>query len=198
MAMPELKNFALPATLLFLLLAGTVVFYGEGLTEDNFRQMIRVTATSSLALFSLVFSASSLHYFFRDGRWRPVIQARRRLGLSFALSHAAHLLAIIAMVEVVFAGDYSQLGDIVGGSVIYLFIFAMAATSNNASVKRLGARNWVRLHKTGAYLIWVGLFSSYLGRALNAAGLHYWLYVALGVVLIALRIWVFWDKRKGV
>lgn len=198
MAMPELKSFALPATLLLLLLAGTVVFYGEGLTEDNFRQMIRVTATSSLALFSLVFSASSLHYFFRDGRWRPVIHARRRLGLSFALSHAVHLLAIIAMVEVVFAGDYSQLGDIVGGSVIYLFIFAMAVTSNNASVKRLGARNWVRLHKTGAYLIWVGFFSSYLGRAINAAGLHYWLYVALGVVLIALRIWVFWDKHKHV
>ncbi len=198
MAMPELKNFALPATLLFLLLAGTVVFYGEGLTEDNFRQIIRITATSSLALFSLVFSASSLNYFFRDGRWRAVIRARRRLGLSFALSHAAHLFAIIAMVEVVFAGDYSQLGDIVGGSVIYLFIFAMAATSNNASVKLLGARNWVRLHKTGAYLVWVGLFSSYLGRAINAAGLHYWLYVALGVVLIALRIWVFWDKRKSV
>jgi len=133
MAMPELKNFALPVTLLLLLLAGTVVFYGEGLTEDNFRQMIRVTATSSLALFSLVFSASSLHYFFRDGRWRPVMQARRRLGLSFALSHAAHLLAIIAMVEIVFAGDYSQLGDIVGGSVIYLFIFAMAVTFSRIS-----------------------------------------------------------------
>jgi len=195
--MPELKHIALPATLLFLMLAATVVFYGEGATEDNLRQMIRVTAASSLVLFSLTFSASSLHHFSRNGRWRPVMQARRRLGLSFALSHAAHLLAIIALVEVVFGGDYSQLGDIVGGSVIYFFIFAMAATSNNASVKKLGAKNWVRLHKTGSYLIWTGLFSSYLGNALNAGGLHYWLYFALGLGLLLLRITVFWQIRKN-
>ena len=61
--MPELKNIAIPATLLFLLLAATMVFYGGGVTEDNIRQMIRMTATSSLALFSLTFSASSLHHF---------------------------------------------------------------------------------------------------------------------------------------
>jgi len=56
-----------------------------------------------------------------------------------------------------------------GGAVIYVFIFAMAATSNNASVKLLGAKNWKRLHKTGSYLIWIGLFSSYLGKALSNA-----------------------------
>ncbi len=195
--MPELKNIAIPATLLFLLLAATMVFYGGGVTEDNIRHMIRVTASSSLALFSLTFSASSLHYFFRDGRWLPVMRARRRLGLSFAMSHAAHLLAIIALVEVVFGGDYSQLGDIVGGSVIYLFIFAMAATSNNASVKMLGAKNWLRLHKTGSYLIWIGLFSSYLSNALDAGGLHYWLYFALGIGLLILRIWAFWAKSRS-
>ncbi|MGB1696233.1 MAG: hypothetical protein ACPHFU_07200, partial [Paracoccaceae bacterium] len=62
--------------------------------------MIVITATSSMVLFSLTFSASSLHYLFSDGRWRPVMQARRRLGLSFALSHSAHLLFIIALVEI--------------------------------------------------------------------------------------------------
>jgi len=124
------------------------------------------------------------------------MQARRRLGLSFSLSHTTHLLAIIAMVEVVFGGDYSQLGNIVGGFVIYLFIFAMAATSNNASVKLLGAKNWKKLHKTGSYLIWVGVFSSYLGKALKTGALHYWLYFALGVVLLLLRIWAFQHSRK--
>jgi len=193
--MPEPKTIALPITALFLLLTVIIVFHGDGLTEDTIGQMIRVTAASSMILFSLAFSASSLHHFFSNGRWRPVMQARRRLGLSFALSHAAHLLAIIALVEVVFGGDYSQLGDIVGGSVIYLFIIAMAATSNNASVKLLGSKTWKMLHKTGSYLIWVGLFSSYLGNALKTGALHYWLYFGLGVVLLLLRIWAFWDKR---
>ena len=193
--MPKPKTIALPITALFLMLATMLVFQGDGLTEDTLRQMIRVTAASSMTLFCLTFSASSLHHFLSDGRWQPVMQARRRLGLSFALSHAVHLLAIIALVEVVFDGDYSQLGDIVGGSVIYLFIIAMAATSNNASVKLLGAKNWKMLHKTGSYLIWVGLFSSYLGNALETGDLHYWLYLGLGVVLLLLRIWAFWDTR---
>jgi DMSO/TMAO reductase YedYZ heme-binding membrane subunit len=193
--MPELKNIALPATLLFLLLTSIIVFHGEGITEDSIRQMIRLTATSSMVLFSLTFSASSLYHLFTDGCWRPVMRARRRLGLSFALSHAAHLIAIIALVEVALGGNYSQLGEIVGGSIIYLFIFAMAATSNNASVKLLGAKNWKRLHKTGSYLIWIGLFGSYLGKALKIEDLHYWLYFALGVSLLLLRFWAFRDKR---
>ena len=193
--MPELKSIALPATLLFLLLAMITVFNGDGLTEGTIRQMLHVTAASSMVLFSLTFSASSLQHFISNGRWQPVMQARRRLGLSFALSHTAHLLAIIALVGVVFGGDYSKLGGIVAGSVIYLFIFAMAATSNNASVKLLGAKNWKRLHKTGSYLIWVGLFSTYLGKAQETGALHYWLYIALGVALLILRIWAFWDKR---
>jgi methionine sulfoxide reductase heme-binding subunit len=185
----------LPATLLFLLLTMVIVFTGDGLTEDNIRQMIRVTAASSMALFSLTFSASSLHHFLGGGRWRPVMQARRRLGLSFALSHAAHLFAIIALVEIALGGDYSQLGDIVGGSVIYLFIFAMAATSNNGSVKLLGATNWKRLHKIGSYLIWIGLFSSYMGNALETNALHYWLYSAIGIGLLLIRFCAFLDKR---
>ena len=196
--MPELKNIALPATLLFLLLTMIIIFNGDGAPEDNIRQMIRLTAASSMALFSLTFSASSLHYFFSDGRWRPVMKARRRLGLSFALSHTAHLIAIIALVEVAFGGDFSQLGDIVGGSVIYLFIFAMTATSNNASVKLLGTKNWKRLHKTGSYLIWIGLFGSYLGNALEAGAWHYWLYFALGIGLLLLRILAFWGKSQKV
>lgn len=196
--MTELKTIALPATLLFLLLAIIVVLNGDGVTEDSARQLIRLTAASSMILFSLTFTASSLLHLLDDGRWRAVMQARRRLGLSFALSHTVHLLAIIALVEVAFGGDYSQLGDIVGGSVIYLFIFAMTVTSNDASVKRLGAKNWRRLHKTGSYLIWIGLFSSYFGNAMETGALHYWLYFALGVSLLLLRVWAFWHKRMAV
>ena len=126
-----------------------------------------------------------------------IMQARRRLGLSFALSHLVHLLAIVALVELVYAGDYSQLGEIAAGIVIYLFIFAMAFTSNNASVKLLGAKNWTILHKTGSYLIWIGLFSTYLGAATESGSMHYWAYLSLGFSLLILRSWAFWRKRKA-
>ena len=101
------------------------------------------------------------------------MRARRRLGLSFALSHTAHGLAIITPIEMFHGGDYSQLGDIVGGLFIYVFIYAMAATSNNASVSLLGAKKWKRLHKTGTYLIWFGLFSTNLGKLLEGGAPHY-------------------------
>ncbi len=191
--MPALKTIALPATLLFLLGAGLLVFHEQGLTEEAIAGMIRVTAASSMLLFSLTFSASSLHHFLKNGRWQPVMQARRRLGLSFALSHAAHLIAIIALVELAYGGDYSQLGNIAGGSVIYLFILAMAVTSNKASVNLLGAKNWKRLHTAGSYLIWLGLFGSYLGKALETGAIHYWLLFLCGVALLLLRILAFLD-----
>ena len=195
--MAIIKTIALPATLLFLLVTTLVLFLPNGLTEDAIRQMIRVTAASSMVLFCLAFSASSLNYLLSSGLAQPLMRARRQLGLSFALSHAGHLLAIIGLVEVAFEGNYAELGDIVGGSLIYLFIFAMAITSNNASVQRLGAKNWTRLHKTGGYLIWLGLFSSYLGAALETGGMHYWLYFALGMAVLLLRVWAFWDKRQA-
>ena len=193
--MRALKNIVLPATLFYLVLAVVVVLNKGGLTEDNIRQIIRITAASSMLLFSLTFTASSLLHFFCNEYWQSLMQARRRLGLSFALSHTVHLFAIVALVEIAYGGDYFQLGDIAGGSVIYLFIFAMAATSNDASVKLLGAKNWKKLHKTGSYLIWTGLFSVYLENALETGALHYWLCVPLCISLIAVRVGAFWDKR---
>lgn len=193
--MPGLKSAALPVTFAFLLLASFLVLNGGGALEDQLGQMIRITAASSMLLFSLAFSASSLAHLLPNDHWRGVLQARRRLGLSFALSHTVHLIAIISLVEMVHGGDYSQLGDISGGSVIYVFIFAMAATSNDASVKLLGAKNWKRLHKVGAYLIWIGLFTTYLGLATESGAVHYWLFFTLGVALLLVRAWAFWDKR---
>ncbi|MEP6390268.1 MAG: hypothetical protein ABJ056_10135 [Halioglobus sp.] len=196
--MISLRSAALPLTLIFLVLALAVVHAGTGSTEDNFRQIIRITAASSMILFSLTFSASALKYLLGNRISIAIMQARRRLGLSFALSHLVHLGAIVALVELVYAGDYSLLGDIAAGAVIYLFILAMALTSNNASVRLLGARNWTLLHKTGSYLIWVGLFATYLGAALETGSLHYWAYLSLGVGLLSLRGWVFWSKRKTI
>ena len=193
--MIALKTIALPATLLCLSLATLIVLTNGGLTEDNIRQIIRITAASSMLLFSLTFTASSLMHFFCNKYWQSLMQARRRLGLSFALSHTVHLFAIVALVEIAYNGDYFQLGDIAGGSVIYLFIFAMAVTSNDASVTLLGAKNWKKLHKTGSYLIWIGLFGVYLENALETHALHYWLYAIFGISLILLRVGAFWDKR---
>ena len=191
-----LRRWVIPATgAALLLLCGAVLVQGN-VSEDAIRRTIRITAGSSLLLFTAAFSASSLVQLFGRERWQFLLTARRRLGLSFALSHSFHLVALILLLQLVFHGDISKFGDVTLGAVIYLFIYLMAATSNDASVRRLGARNWKRLHKVGGYLVFLGLFGSYLGGALKQGEIHYWLYSAVGVALLLLRVTAFWSHRN--
>jgi DMSO/TMAO reductase YedYZ heme-binding membrane subunit len=110
---------------------------------------------------------------------------RRYLGLAAAVSHAYHLIFILALYRLGAAGETSVV-VLVGGSFGFLMFFAMAATSNDASQRRLG-RNWRRLHLAGVWTIW-GIYAfSYLPAALSnpfsAAG------SAVVLASLALRAW---------
>jgi sulfoxide reductase heme-binding subunit YedZ len=195
--MATLKSTILPLTAAGVLLLCGIPLALNGVNEDALRQLIRLTAGSSLLLFSLAFTASSLSYLIPDKRWQSVLSARRQLGLSFTLSHTAHLFAIIALVEVAFDGNYLELGDLTGGGIIYLFIYLMALTSNDASVRLLGPRRWKWLHTFGAYLIWIGLTSSYVGGLFEGNAGYYWIYAALALSLLVIRSIAFWSQRSS-
>jgi methionine sulfoxide reductase heme-binding subunit len=196
--MATLRTTVLPLTAAGVLLLCGVPLALQGINEESLRQVIRLTAGSSLLLFALAFSASSLNQLLPGGRWRNVLQARRRIGLAFALSHSFHLLAIVALVEVAFGGDYSELGNLTGGAIVYLFIYLMALTSNDAAFRLLGARQWKGLHKLGAYLIWGALTASYVGGLFEVGIWYYWIYVPLAVSLLPIRIVAFRSKRRTV
>jgi DMSO/TMAO reductase YedYZ heme-binding membrane subunit len=131
-----------------------------GGTEESFHAIIRATARTSVALFVLAFSAASLR---RVAPW--LLVNRRYVGVSFAVSHALHLGAVLAVpprwprVAVVSAANAP-------GMVAYAIIFVMAITSSDRVVAWLGARPWKMLHTVGAYTIWVAFFFAYLPRAL--------------------------------
>lgn len=144
----------------------------------------------------LAFSLSSLTQLWGTYRWLPPLSARRRIGIAFAVSHSFHLAAIAALVEVAYGGDIAQLGNISGGAAIYVLIYLMAASSNNASVNYLGAKNWRVLHKIGGYAIFIGFFSSYLSGVARTGELHYILYSVLAFLVLCLRIYVSRSKRK--
>ncbi len=186
--MASLRTAVVPATILTLSALTLLVIAVDGTGEEAASRLIRISAGTSLLLFSLAWSASSLNTLLPDGRWRPVLQARRRTGIAFAISHSFHLAAIIWLVETGMNGDYGELGDLLPGGTIYLFIYLMLLTSNDYSVRWLGARNWQWLHRIGGYLIWVAMASSYLPSMIAGLGWYYWIYGPLTVALLLVRI----------
>jgi methionine sulfoxide reductase heme-binding subunit len=192
-AVPAPHGPALVATIaaaLVAMVALLLAVHGSG--EEGIRVVIRATARTSIVLFSLAFAASSL-WKLRRGPWtRWLIRERRYLGLSFALSHLLHLLAICALYDwslsrLVNEGAPATL--IVGG-IGYVFIAAMAATSSDAAFAWLGARRWRLLHLTGGYWIWMVFFASYAPRSVQSplyAPFTVLLLLALGLRIAARR-----------
>jgi methionine sulfoxide reductase heme-binding subunit len=117
-------------------------------------RVIRLTARTSVTLFLLAFTASALWRFWPNAWTRWQRQNRRYLGVSFATSHALHLLAILWLRQIAPA-DLAETTAItwIFGGLAYVFIAA------------IGPRAWTILHTTGAYYIWLIFANSYIARA---------------------------------
>lgn len=188
------------------LLLGTVVVALCGLVllqmgtgEEGVRAVIRSTARTSLVLFLLAFSASSLRRFV-DGRataW--LLKNRRYLGLSFAISHFIHLVAI-GVVAVKWPHPFMEQSasplTLIGGGAGYVGLALMALTSMDGAVRRLGAKRWRALHLVGSWLLWIIFAQSYAGRALERP-MPYALVLAVivGVAFLRGAAWRSWRER---
>jgi len=128
--------------------------------EEGVRLCIRATARTSALLLFVIFPASALHRRFRNAATRWILRNRRYLGLSLASSHSLHLGFILSLSAAGTLGEVSSV-TLLGGGWGYLLMYAMAATSNDASVRVLGA-NWRRLHVLGIFTLWVIFMVSYL------------------------------------
>ena len=157
----------IPSIIATLFLAVT---YQHGINEESASHAIRVTARISACVFLIVFATSPNKYFGFFAT--PIINRyRRQWGIAFALAHLVHLTAIILKVIYVYGGEWQQLGtiaDLWPGGLIYVFIILMLITSNNFSVKLLGAKGWKALHKVGLYGIMVSFLQSFLFNFINA------------------------------
>ena len=166
--------------------------------EAVLQHITRYTARFSFLIFVTVFTSGALATLFPSDVTRWLRRNRRYTGLSFALAHFLHLLAIIALF--VTLGEMPDLVTIVGGGLAYLFIAAMAATSNDWSVRKLGPKNWRRLHLAGVYYVWAIFMNSYLGRlASDAPPEPKWIFAltaGLGFAALALRIAAWLRKRR--
>jgi sulfoxide reductase heme-binding subunit YedZ len=151
--------------------------YGTG--EPGVRVMIRATARTSVVLFTAAFTASSAAQLWPRPPTKWMLRNRRYLGLSFAVSHAVHLLFIVYAAAVVGFLRVNAVA-LIGGGIAYVFIAAMAATSFDGAVTWLGRDRWQWLHTIGAYYVWFIFFQSYVPRAVFQSAA----YVPLALLLI--------------
>jgi hypothetical protein len=175
-----------------LLAMSALILWQAGTGEPGLRVWVRATARTSLVLFGAAFVASSLRALWRTPATAWLLRNRRYFGLSFAVSHALHLLSIISLSLVL--GDAFQLDAVtlVFGGGCYLMIALMAATSSDRAYAWLGRRRWHLLHKIGVYWIWIIFANSYTSRAVMAIARGS---EPLAYVPVALFIWAILGVR---
>jgi methionine sulfoxide reductase heme-binding subunit len=109
------------------------------------------TAHMAFALYLMAFTASSIQRLRPGtyGKW--AMRNRRYIGLNFALVHFVHAGLVLSNLAVTDASRPPEVLAVGGGA--YVMLLLMTLTSNGASVRKLGAKNWKRLHKVGSYYL---------------------------------------------
>jgi sulfoxide reductase heme-binding subunit YedZ len=129
--------------------------------------------------------------------WNALLRFRRMLGL-FAFFYACVHFLTWSWIDQSFdwngiVKDVIKRPFITLGFTCLMLLVPLAVTSTNGMVKRLGARNWQRLHRL-VYAIGIG------------GVIHYWwlvksdireplMYAAILALLLGLRVW--WARRAA-
>jgi hypothetical protein len=180
--------------LLLAMAAGVLALHPD---VEGLRMVIRATARTSLVLFALAFTAAALAVLVPGEATRWQRRNRRHLGVSFAVSHAIHLAALVALARTdpgLFWTLTSPANIVLGGAA-YLFIAAMAATSFDRTAAWLGARRWRLLHLLGGWYVWLS-FAVGIGKRLPQ-GPVYWAMMALVIAVGVVRL-VAMSRRSKV
>ena len=123
----------------------------------------RYLARLSFLTFIPIYAASPLVRWLPGRPTRGLVRIRRSLGLGYALIMAAHVCAIGAY-QMTAGSESIDIVAGIGGGIGFVLIGALAATSNDNAIRRLGTRNWKRLHAGALQWLWVIYAVTYLGR----------------------------------
>lgn len=196
---PPLNGWRLTGWIMLALTAMTVVAaVGAPDPVEAARLVLRLTARTSLLLFMLAFTASSLARLLPSPATRWQRRNRRYLGVGFAGSHFIHALAIVALARLD-PGLFLELTNpvsYVAGGLAYLLILLMTATSFDRTAALIGPRAWMWLHTVGAWYIWMAFALNFGKRfAMNPM---YWPAIAIIVLALIIRLLAALHKTRRV
>jgi sulfoxide reductase heme-binding subunit YedZ len=168
-------------------------FYTNDLTANPLDYITDQTGTWALAFLVISLSVTPIR---RLTGWNPIIKLRRMLGLFSFFYALLHMLTWVVLLN--FFDVREMVIDVVKrpfitiGMATFLILLALAVTSNQFSIRRLG-RRWQRLHRL-AYAAAIG------------AVIHFWWLVKEDIteprrwlmvvsLLLGLRVWWAWKRR---
>jgi methionine sulfoxide reductase heme-binding subunit len=158
-----------------------MAFSGRGVTAEGLLEVTRSTGRTSVFFFLAAFDAGPLHRRRPSRLTRWLVASRRQIGLAFALSHFIHLAALASYLGL--SGEERGAGSLSIGALAYVFITAMALTSNDASQRLLGPR-WRTLHLVGSGALVLVFSFSYFSRVATMRE-PLWLFASIAVLIVA-------------
>ena len=127
--------------------------YRGALGANPIEFFLRTTGVMALVFLLITLSVTPLRKMFG---WNSLIKFRRMLGLYaffYALIHRITYSIFDKSLDVgAIVSDIGQRPFIAVGMLAFALLIPLAATSTNGMIKRLGGKNWARLHKL-TYLI---------------------------------------------
>ncbi|HTN48585.1 MAG TPA: protein-methionine-sulfoxide reductase heme-binding subunit MsrQ [Burkholderiaceae bacterium] len=168
-----------------------------GLGANPVEAILRFLGTWTLVLLLVTLGVTPLRWL---TGWNWLVRLRRMLGLYAAFYATLHITAFVWLDHwfdlAAITADVAKRPYLTLGFFAYLLMIPLVLTSTNAMVRRLGGRNWQRLHRL-VYLIGI------LGVA------HYWFhkiakndfvppaqYAAVLALLLGARVFHAWSARR--
>jgi DMSO/TMAO reductase YedYZ heme-binding membrane subunit len=173
-----------------LIVVALIINFGlAGLNAPAIKDAIDATGRSSLILFSIAFTCSSIESLWPSSLARWTLRNRRWIGLSFASSHFIHLGLIVSM-TVLFPDPFvseQSMAQWVFGGLAYGFVFLMALTSTDQAQRWMGMKNWKRLHFVGSHWIWTLFLLTYVKHVKEGPLCFYLPFLVFTLALIPMR-----------
>lgn len=179
-----------------LIPAATLIYYAvQGdLTANPIEFITHFTGDWAIRFLVITLAVTPLR---RLTGWNPIIQLRRMLGLFCFFYAALHFLTWFVldwffdfrqMVE-----DVAMRPFITLGMATFLMLLALAVTSTQASIRRLG-RRWTQLHRLIYVAAVTALLHFWLAR--KTVVLQFEVILVAAVLLLGFRVW--WMLRTRV
>ena len=171
--------FSVLCSLAVMGISGIVPPEGTLLASDEppgfFLLWTRYSAHLAFLFLLVAFLTSTARRRWRHPVTRVLMDYRRQLGLGFATAHAFHLAALTLLL--LNLEGFSVTASLAVAAFGYVATTALAVTSNNWSVRRLGVKRWRLLHTTGINILMLYFFVAFSAALIQKGGTVYAVYV---------------------